>query len=219
MRTSAIPAAILALFLLAACGTQQPARPPQSASPAEAASNGLSTLRSLVNTNNYRSMGFESLDEVQSASLGEPLPVYMVRLDKLREFQPGGDPEKLLGEIGQQLYPVLVNGAPRSAVVVEKQGEQWSPVSYGGANLVKALGQRRSEHAATMKTAAPAYFEVHVAALNLYFLGYRQESKLMLIPLVDDPQYKFTAGTPVPAADAFAALVPAAKAVPNDKPL
>src|SRR5579863_5071430 len=160
MRTSAIPAAILALFLLAACGTQQPARPPQSASPAEAASNGLSTLRSLVNSNNYRSMGFESLDEVQSASLGEPLPVYMVRLDQLREFQPGGDPEKLLGEIGQQLYPVLVNGAPRSAVVVEKQGEQWSPVSYGGANLVKALGQRWSENAATMKTAAPAYFEV-----------------------------------------------------------
>lgn len=219
MRTPAISAAILGLFLLASCATQQSARPPQSASAADAASNGLSTLRSLVKANNFRSMGFESLEEVQSASLGEPLLVYMVRLDQLREYQPGGDPEKMLGEIGQQLYPVLVNGAPRSSVLVAKQGDQWSPVSYGGANLVKALGQRRSEHAASQKTAAPAYFEVHVAALNMYFLGFREEGKLMLIPLVDDPQYKFAAGTPVPAADAFAALVPAAKAVPNDKPL
>ncbi|MGB6633092.1 MAG: hypothetical protein WBE52_17775, partial [Terriglobales bacterium] len=184
-----------------------------------AASSGLATLRKLVNANNYRSMGFESQDEVNSGLLGDPLHVFLVRLDLLRQFQPGGDPDKLLSDIGEELYPVLVNDAPRSAVVVEKQGEQWSPVSYGGANLVKALAQRRAGNSAMAKAAAPTYFEVHVAALNMYFLGYRQKTKLMLIPLVDDPKYKFAAGTPVPAANAFTALVPAAKAVPNDKPL
>ncbi len=219
MRRPPIFAAILALAFLAACSKQPPARPPQSASSAEAASNGLATLRKLVNASNYRSMGFESQDELSSASLGDPLRVFMVRLDQLREFSSGADPEKLLSDVGEELYPVLVKGAPRSAVLVQKQGEQWSPVRYGGANLVKALAQRRSENSATVKAAAPAYFEVHVAALNLYFLGYRQEAKLMLIPLADDPQYKLTAGTPLLAADAFVILVPAAKAVPNDKPL
>jgi hypothetical protein len=219
MRRPPIFAAILTFAFLAACAKQEPARPPQSASSGEAASNGLATLRKLVNANNYRSMGFESQDEVNSASLGERLPVFLVRLDQLREFQSGGDPEKLLNDIGEELYPVLVNGATRSAVLVQKQGAQWAPVSYGGANLVKALGQRRSENSALLKTAAPPYFEVHVAALNIYFLGYRQESRLLLVPLADDPRYKFTAGTPLPAADALAALVPAAKALPNDKPL
>jgi hypothetical protein len=219
MRRASTFAAILALVFLAACAQKEPARPPQSASSGEAASSGLATLRKLVNANNYRSMGFESQDEVNSGSLGDPLHVFLVRLDLLRQFQPGGDPEKLLSDIGEELYPVLVNGAPRSAVVVEKQSEQWSPVSYGGTNLVKALAQRRAGNSAMVRAAAPTYFEVHVAALNMYFLGYRQETKLMLIPLVDDPKYKFVAGTPVLAADAFTALVPAAQAVPNDKPL
>ncbi|MBZ5616835.1 MAG: hypothetical protein LAO23_22765 [Acidobacteriia bacterium] len=219
MRRASTFAAILAFVFLAACAPQQPARPPQSTSSGEAASSGLATLRKLVNANNYRSMGFESQDEVNSGSLGDPLHVFLVRLDLLRQFQPGGDSEKLLSDIGEELYPVLVNGAPRSAVLVEKQGEQWSPVSYGGANLVKALAQRRAGNSAMAKAAAPTYFEVHVAALNMYFLGYRQETKFMLIPVIDDPKYKFAAGTPVPAAEAFAALVPAAKAVPMDKPL
>lgn len=218
MRRPPVFAAVFALAFLAACAKQQSARPPVSASSGEAASNGLVTLRKLVNANNYRSMGFESQEEVNSASLGERLPVFLIRLDQLREFQSDGDPEKLLTDIGEELYPVLVNGAARSAVLVQKQGSQWSPVSYGGANLVKALGQRRSENSAQLKTAAPAYFEVHVAALNMYFLGYRQESKLMLIPLADDAQYKFTAGTPAPAGEVFAALARAAKAVPNETP-
>jgi hypothetical protein len=194
-------------------------RPTGSASSRQAASQGLETLRKLVNADNYRSMGFESLDEVRSASLGDPLHIYRVRLDQLREYEPGGDPEKLLSDIGQDLYPVSVAGAVRSSVLIEKKGGQWSAVSFGGANLVKVLGQRLADNSTTSKVAAASYFEVHVAALNMYFLGYRQESRLMLVPLIDDAKLKFTAGMPVPAAEVFAALVPAAKAVPPDKPL
>ena len=73
MRRPSISAALLACAFLAACAKQEPARPPQSASSAEAASNGLTTLRKLVNASNYRSMGFESQDELRSASLGDPL--------------------------------------------------------------------------------------------------------------------------------------------------
>lgn len=211
--------AIGAVLLLVACGHQQAVRAPQSTSSSEAASHGLDTLRKLVNASNYRSMGFDSVDEVRSASLGDPLHIYMVRLDQLRDYQSNADPDKLLSDVDQELYPVVVVGSVRSAVLVEKQGEKWAAVSFGGANLVKALAQRRSDSAATSKTAAASYFEVHVAALNMYFLGFHQEDRLMLIPLVDDPQYKFSAGSPLPASDVFAALVPAAKAVPTDRPL
>jgi hypothetical protein len=209
---------ILALCLLPGC-SRSPGHAPQNGSSSLAASHGLETLRKLVNAANYRSMGFESLDEVRSASLGDPLHLYLVRLDQLRGFQPGGNPETLLTDIGQDLYPVLVAGSVRSAVLVEKQGEQWSAVGFGGANLAKALGQRRSANSAVSEAAAPSYFEVHVAALSMYFLGYRQENRLMLVPLVDDPKYKFSAGTPVPADNVFAVLAPAAKALQTDKPL
>jgi hypothetical protein len=205
-------------LLLSGCRKKGPSPAPQSASSTEAAKQGLETLRKLVNANNYRAMGFESLDELRSATLGDPLHVYLVRLDQLREYRPESDPDKLLTDIGQELYPVVVGGAVRSSVLVAKEREHWSAVSFGGANLVKVFDQKRIESSSSAKVPVSAYFEVDVASMNLYFLGYWKENRLTLIPLLGDPQYKFTAGVPIPASDAFATLVPAAQAYRGERP-
>src|SRR5574337_253632 len=48
------------------------------------ASESIVTLRKLVNEQNYKAMGFESLDEVSAVDLGEHIRVFLVRLDQLR---------------------------------------------------------------------------------------------------------------------------------------
>jgi hypothetical protein len=62
----------------------------------------------LVNAGNYAARGFESVDEVRQATLGEPLQVDQVGLDALRGFNEQTNPETLLVDIRRNLYPVKV---------------------------------------------------------------------------------------------------------------
>src|SRR5688572_30093957 len=52
-----------------------------------AATASLAVFRKLVNDQNYRELGFESVQEVGSSTLGSPIPVVFVRLDQLREYR------------------------------------------------------------------------------------------------------------------------------------
>ena len=53
-------------------------------------------------------VGFDDPSEAASATLGEPIRVSMVRLDALRKYSAGGDPERLLTDVGRVIYPVFV---------------------------------------------------------------------------------------------------------------
>ena len=52
---------------------------------------------------------------------------------------------------------------------------------------------------------------VHVAALNLYFLGYRVDGRLMLTPLESHSTYKLEGGAVLRADQVFATLAPVAQ--------
>ena len=47
----------------------------------------LNTFGKLINKDNYKDMGFSSVDEVSKAKLGEPIQVFMVQLDRLKKYQ------------------------------------------------------------------------------------------------------------------------------------
>ncbi len=47
--------------------------------------------------------------------------------------------------------------------------------------------------------------------LNRHYLAHRAGNRLMLTTIDDDPVLKLPAGREIPAADAFAALAPAAR--------
>lgn len=204
---TAISATLLVMTTLACRGGQKQPRPAHQSQ--EAATQGLETLRQIITAQNYKGMGFESVDEVKSATLGEPLGVFYVHLDQLKEYQPGSDPEKLLTDVGQMVYPVAVKDQVRSSVVVAKSDDVWKAARSGGPNVIQAISRARSTVASSEKPPAST-FVVQVPALNFYFVGYRADGKLMLTPILDDPQYNFKAGVPLPAEDVFRALTAAA---------
>ena len=169
------------------------------------------TFRKLVNEQNYKAMGFESLDEVSTAALGEPIRVFLVRLDQLREYQPGSDPNKLLIDSDKVIYPVTVKEQVRSSIVVEKVNETWKTTNFGGPNLIKILANIRKNTSDSSGLPISSYFAVQVPSLNLYFVGHRTDNELMLTPLLDDPSFEFKAGRTTPAKDVFSAILPSAK--------
>ena len=105
----------------------------------EPAVRALDSFRKLVNEQNYRAMGFDSVSEVRSATLGQPLVEFHVRLDKLREYRPGGNPVSLLDGGDKVIYPVLVGQLVRSSIVLAKDSSGWATASYGGPNATKLL--------------------------------------------------------------------------------
>ena len=170
----------------------------------EVAGKSLSTLSQLVTEQNFRAMGFESAKEAAGASLGTPLPVYMVQLDELRQYA-GGDPAPLLKPLPQVLFPVVAGGATRSGITVENTGKGWQATGFGSPSLSRALAQ------GVQASGAGNAFAVHVAALRTYFIGFRDGGgNLMFAPIRDEPELQLRAGVAIPASQALLALKPAA---------
>jgi hypothetical protein len=175
------------------------------------ATQSLDALRQLVTPTNFQDMGFASADEVKEATLGQPIPVYMVRLDELREFKSGSDPAVLLRSLGKAIYPVAVRQQVRSSVTLERKGDQWRATEFGSPRLAVLLEKVRMENSMRSGIAPADYFAVHVPALSTYFLGHRVGSKVMLTPLVDNPEARLAAGRTITAEEAFTGLLPIAR--------
>ncbi|HWB85422.1 MAG TPA: hypothetical protein VG675_14865 [Bryobacteraceae bacterium] len=203
MRTMSVFVSLL-VVLTAGCSQGGGGKaPPSAQQPEEAARNALATLQKLVTAQNYRTMGFESVDEVKSAALGQPLALVQIGLDQLKAFRPGGNVNSLMQSSPETIYPVTVNGQVRSSVTVSKSASGYAPSSFGNADIVKSLSRYRQ---------SPDAFVVRVPALNLYFLGSRVENRVMLTPIVEDNRLKLQPGVPAPAEQVIEQLVPIANA-------
>src|SRR5437879_10901332 len=89
---------LVVIPLIAVCtfATAQQAQQPDVKETQNVASNALGSFREMAGEGRFKDLGFESAAEVSSATLDEPLPIFLVRLDDLRVYQAGGDAEKLL---------------------------------------------------------------------------------------------------------------------------
>ena len=177
----------------------------------ETATRSLDTLKQLASGASYKSLGFNSADEAKSAVLGDPTLSYYVRLDRLREYQAGADPNALLAGGGEKIvYPVLIGQDVRSSVILEKSGGAWKAASFGGAAFSKLFFGAR----AAKQPGAPggSYFVVSVPALALNFLGSKAGGTFTLESLADDRASGVRAGTVRPAGEVFTSLVPVARA-------
>lgn len=197
--------AIAFVILLGACQSKENPKPPSS-QPQQAAQDAIGVLQKLVNDQNYKAMGFDSVEEVKQARLGQPLQVFNMPLDKLKGYQPGGDPNTLLAKSSETIYPVTVNEQVKSSVTIVQNEAGFAPSSFGNAAIVRSLAQYRQAQA------AEGDFVVRVPALNMYFLARRVENKLMLVPIVDDPRLKLRPGEAVDAEQALQQLVVIANA-------
>ena len=178
----------------------------------EVAARSLRTFAELVNETNFRVMGFESPAEVGTATVGDPLVRFYVRLDRLREYREGTDPFGLLSGGESVIYPVLVGDKVRSSMILEKKPEGWQTVSYGGPQAVRQLAGARDSARSREKAPERKYFSVRVPALALEFLAALQDDSLTWIPLTPDPKGRWKAGEALPAGRVLGELVADAKA-------
>ncbi len=200
----------LLLGLPVCAGAQR--RVTASQQPDTVARAALQTFARLVNRQNFRAFGFESADEIRSAALGVPLREFMVRLDELRAYTPGANPDPLVHPVDRVIYPVLVRGAVRSSLTLARTGDAWGSYGFGDPGFVRSLEDLRVQLSAR-EGAAPATFTLlRIPAVNMAFLARTAEQRLVLFPLVDDARFNFRRGAPVTAAEAFARLAPTARA-------
>jgi hypothetical protein len=206
MRTIAWILFVGATLAAAGCAQKPSAGAPQPASDTgQAASNALATLRKLVTEQNFKSMGFNSLDEVKSAQLSDPLPMSNFGLDRLKNYQAGQDANTLLSPSTETIYPVTLGGEVRSSVTLVKKDSGYAVASFGNAEVVKSLTRYRNAN-------TPGAFVVRIPTLGIYMLGSRVGNRLMLTPIVEDTRLPFRPGVAVPADDVLKALAPLAQA-------
>jgi hypothetical protein len=201
----------IALLLPAAQARAQGAVAPFSET-LPVAQKALKTFSRLVTKENYKRMGFEDPEEVRMATLGAPLQDFIVRLDKLKNYAPGGRLDELLKATDQVIYPVLVKDQVRSSITISKTGESWKAVSFGGPNFIKLISGTLAENTKTTRLDSSAYQVIRVPSLNLFFLGFRLNNELIFVPVTDNARLKFKAGAGMKAENVFSALLPEAKA-------
>jgi hypothetical protein len=211
MRSRLIAARLLLPLLTVACQNEGKPPPPPASNAGQAADAALGVLRQLVTPQNYRGMGFDSIDQVSRAQLGAPLAVSNIGLDRLKQYQPSADPATLLVPSNEAVYPVVVDGTVKSSLTIIRKGNGYVPAAFGNGDLSKRLGRYR-------QAAGADAFIVRVPALNFYFLGHRAAEGLFLTPLVSDPRLKLAEGRPQSANQVLAQLVPIARAY-NGLPL
>ena len=206
---------LTALIVALGASTAAVAQPAQAR--ALEAARVLQELPQIVNKDNHRSLGFESAEEAQAGKLGEPIAVYMIRLDALQKYS-GEDPGRLLVDVQRMVYPVEVAGQVRTTVELSAVEGRWKLARIGGAQKIRALDKNRSSAMRTAGMQRSDFFEVRIPAINRVFLGHHDAEGLMLTPLMDDASMKLQAGQPELASQVLARLVPEAQATPIDMP-
>lgn len=182
---------------------------------AAAARQSLPTLAELAKGDNAARMGFAAPGDAEKSELAAPLSDFIVGLDDLRSWQPATDPMSLLRPTGLVVYPVTTGGAVRSSVTLKKQDSAWQAVAFGAPAQSQAVAGARASVADKAKVAENKTFQVRIPAYNLVFVGYVDNGRLMLTPVVDTQRYGLSAGVAVAADQVFARIKPDAERDPG----
>jgi hypothetical protein len=195
------PMLIFALLLVTAgCERGSGPQKPPASQPQEAAADGLNTLKTMVNEQNYRSMGFDSADQVNQAQLGSPLSVSDIGLDQLKGYKTGVKPDSLLTQTNRTMYPVTVGTDVKSSITTTQRDNGYRASTFGDAEIIKSLARYR-------KAESQGDFVVRVPALAMYFLARRVEDRVVVIPIIEDPRLKVKVGEPMPLETVLEQLV------------
>lgn len=182
---------------------------------AVAAADSLETVRALVGSGDPEARGFHSRDEVDAATLTQPLPMFMVGLDQLRSYE-GADAHALLIDEEQVMYVLSVDGEARTALVVRKRANgTYSPSSFGHINVAKMAHSGRGVLKARGVAEADLRL-VEIPTMGVKFLAHDVGGRMLWTALLDVPGTRFRAGETHPAEDVLATLQPlAASSVSN----
>ena len=162
----------------------------ENADPSQVAKSALASLSSVLDEKATKELGLNSPDEWNSASLGEPVRLYLIRLDQLSQYKTATDPTQLLNDVHRTFYPVLVNGEGKLLIVLEQKDSAWKFVKYDSPVAAKNLVRIR--HNKSAAAGGSSFLVVQVPSLQLTFLGQQATGQapgagkaMMLTPLTD----------------------------------
>ncbi len=181
-------------------------------SPQSAARQGLQTLAKLVNAENFKAMGFDSVEESKNTTLGVPLKVFLVRLDKLRVYNPATASDNLLTDVNRVIFPVMVGDKVKCSIEVGKESGSgvWKATNYGDADRIRKIDQLRRK-GLPVPAAEAEQIIVHVAFLNAYFFGQKSENRLILTNLYPLHIPRFSGQVTLRMEEVFSLLAPVAR--------
>lgn len=148
------------------------------------AQDALKLLESLANEYTYKHMGFASLEEVPTAVLGTPISVFTVNHDVIKAYQGNIDPNLILTDRHEIIYPVLAGGKIRSSISIMHDGKVWELAEIGRPNFTKALFEVRQSHAGSTGNKPGDYFLVNFPSLYVTLVAHRQQDGIIRMALV-----------------------------------
>lgn len=157
--------------------------------------------------------GFENKAEAGRAVLGTPICEYRVRLDDLRAFSPSQEPRSILRDNTRVLYPLLINGRARSAILVEKYKGKSRLNRMGNSTLIRMVEQVGEKGALSKPANAKPLAVVDIPALGLYFLIREEGKMIQLASLFDVAHLGMKKGVFESAHDVFKRLQPYSRKV------
>lgn len=148
------------------------------------------------NLRRLRELGFKSMDQLDTARIGQGFPLYVVRLDMLRSYDNETDPWSLLAKTDASIYPLIVLHGQNlevlsSATVSFKQKDKAKAkiphvAEMGNPELIRLLTEARTEVQKGGGCVLPSEcFAVSIPALSLHLFGYRDEKtkKFMVVTM------------------------------------
>jgi hypothetical protein len=173
----------------------------------------LENLQKVITPETYKALGFESVEEAHRAKLGSPLPVFMVRLDRLKEYNKETDPNSLLDYTHHIIFPVNVGGVQRTGLTLKEKDGQWQLASFGRPSFTKALTRTLQTEADSSKSLPESFFVVEIPALHDYFIARRSDNNLLLSMAIGDSSQKLPLISNMNARQVFTTLAPDAREV------
>lgn len=190
-----------------------------------AARKALEALPTLVTQDNFSAMGFGSVEEARSATLGTPTARRTVGYDKLLSYQPGTPLTQLFEGREEFIYPVLVGQEVKTSIVVAANAGGWQISSVGDRYLAEIISGARQTKSPTPSgtpaataspTATPPKRTVELVSMpgiNFDLVSFTEGDQTLLEPTRDLPEAQLIRGRAVKAEDALVAISNYAKEI------
>jgi hypothetical protein len=154
----------------------------------EAAEKTRPLLKQLIDSKNYKFMGFQSVEEVERVVLGKPVTRIRLRCDSLQTYNATkGDNLSPLAMSEQEIFPVLVDKQARAVLVVDSIPEpegrsklDWITVSFGNPQLAAIIDSTLGVKSTLDEATRAGYSLVDIPALSLSFFRYPMNDQAVL---------------------------------------
>jgi len=175
---------------------------PVGPDPLTAANNALVELRVLAAGGGERILGI-SAASAAAATLGQPMRVYTVPLERLRAHTAIQATASLVVATQSYIYPVVAGGQEVTTIEVSEIGGRWVGHAYGRASLARSIAAYRT---------APTDKLIFVPSANELFIGKGEGEQLRVTPISTSTKLGLVEGREITGAAAAQHLVPEARA-------